>query len=91
MGRSVKTLPNLVHRVARTLHFVIQLVEQHDIDGNGELDPEELMEVPFIQNAAKNFYESKDGSTPYLDGSEGEQEQEYDENRRMEINEHLIM
>ncbi|KAF8785003.1 uncharacterized protein LOC129959106 isoform X2 [Argiope bruennichi] len=63
LGRSDQMpslLPNLVRRVAKQLHFVIKMVNDNDKDGNGELNAEELMDSPFIQNAVKNELEARE-------------------------------
>ncbi|KFM76245.1 hypothetical protein X975_04894, partial [Stegodyphus mimosarum] len=61
MGRrSDSTLPNLVRRIARTLRFVVDMVQQYDQDENGELNPEELMDIPFIQNAIRNYLDKRE-------------------------------
>ncbi|XP_015931131.1 uncharacterized protein [Parasteatoda tepidariorum] len=59
MGKRYE-LPAVIRKVAKTLRFVIETVETYDKDGNGELNPEELMDVPVIQNAVRNFIENKD-------------------------------
>ncbi|KAG8189596.1 hypothetical protein JTE90_023664 [Oedothorax gibbosus] len=71
MGRSDKSLPNLVRRVARTLFLVIKMVGEYDQDGNGELNPEELMDIPFIQSAIRKSFEGKEmkGQYPFQDCS----------------------
>lgn len=42
------------------------MVEKYDEDGNGELNPEELMDVPLVQNAVKSYMEEQELRGQYL-------------------------
>ncbi|KFM76728.1 hypothetical protein X975_12135, partial [Stegodyphus mimosarum] len=93
MGRrSDSALPNLVRRIARTLRFVVEMVQEYDQDSNGELNPEELMGIPFIQNAVRNYLDERElrGQYPIASGKETSQPSS-DGQRRQIYNEHLIM
>ncbi|GFU20884.1 uncharacterized protein NPIL_388562 [Nephila pilipes] len=62
LGKKSEThlYPNLVRRVAKQLHFIINMVNDYDRDSNGQLDAEEIMDIPFIQNAVKSEIEAKE-------------------------------
>ncbi|KAF8785004.1 uncharacterized protein LOC129959106 isoform X1 [Argiope bruennichi] len=95
LGRSDQMpslLPNLVRRVAKQLHFVIKMVNDNDKDGNGELNAEELMDSPFIQNAVKNELEARELRGQYLAPTgEATREEESDGNQRLNLEENFIM
>ncbi|GIY28402.1 uncharacterized protein CDAR_388691 [Caerostris darwini] len=93
LGRSDQSLlPNLVRHVAKQLHFVIKMINENDKDGNGELNAEELMDAPFIQNVMKSELEAIELRGQYLaTNGKAERESESSGKQRLIYDENLIM
>ncbi|GFQ69726.1 uncharacterized protein TNCT_711751 [Trichonephila clavata] len=68
------------------------MVNEYDRDSNGQLDAEEIMDIPFIQNAVKSEIEARELRGQYLAPiGKAESESESNGKQRLIYDERMIM